>query len=183
MSQETPAPRTLPLEILFLRLAQFCIPRGLCQIFGKDTTFQQFQFRCQQIVYVRDISEREHNIPISINALARGFDCQRSSVQSALAHGLEPPGERGKHPALDADREQQILGWIQQKAEQSTPVGKTEIKDYCTTQLKVPITRACVNSFVLRHSDQIFKTKSTPQEQQRLQVSRMFLERTEQSRI
>jgi hypothetical protein len=93
---------------------------------------------------------------------------------------LEPPGERGKHPALDADREQQILDWIQQKAEQSTPVEKTEIKDYCTTQLKVPITRDWGNSFVLRHSDQIFKTKSTPQEHQRLQVPRMFLERTVQ---
>jgi hypothetical protein len=46
--------------------------------------------------------------------------------------------------------------------------------------LKVLITRGCVNSVVLRHSDQIFKTKSIPQEQQRLQVSRMFLERTVQ---
>jgi hypothetical protein len=54
---------------------------------------------------------------------------------------LKPPGERGKHPALDADREQQILNWIQQRAEQSTPVGKTEIMYYCTTQLKVLITR------------------------------------------
>jgi hypothetical protein len=150
-------------------------------------TFQQFQFRCQQIFYVRDIAQREHNIPISINALARTFDCPRSSVQSAFAHGLEPPRERGKHPALHADREQQIFDWIQQKAEQSTPVGKTEIRDCCTTQLKVPITRGWVNSFVRsfvrRRSDQLFKTKSVPQEQQRLQVPRMFLERTEQSRI
>jgi transposase len=100
--------------------------------------------------------------------------------QSALAHGLKPPRERGKHPALDAGREQQILDWIQQKAEKSTPVGKTEIKDYCITELKVRITRGWVNSFVLRHSDQIFKMKSTPQEQHRLQVARMFLERTVQ---
>jgi hypothetical protein len=61
------------------------------------------------IVYARNIAEREHNVPISINALVRAFDFPRSSVQSALPHGLEPPGERGKHPALDADREQQIL--------------------------------------------------------------------------
>jgi hypothetical protein len=86
-------------------------------------------------------------------------------VQSALRHGLELPGERGKHPALDADREQQILDWIQQQAEQSTAFGKTEIKDYCTPQLKVLTSRGCVNSVVLRHSDQIFKTKNTSQEQ------------------
>jgi hypothetical protein len=101
-------------------------------------------------------------------------------VQSALAHGLEPPGERGEHHALDPDHEQQRLNWIQQKAEQSTPLGKTEIKDDCTTQLKVLIIRSWVNSFGLRHSNQIFKTKSTPQEQQRLQVPRTFLERTVQ---
>jgi hypothetical protein len=153
----------------------------LCKIFRKDTTFQQFQFRCQQICYGHDIAEREHNIPISFNALMRTFDCPRSSGQSALAHGLEPPGERAKHPALEADREQQILDWIQQKAEQRTPVRKTEINDYCTIQLKVPITRDWANSFVLRHSDQIFNTKSTPQEQQRVQVPRMFLERTVQN--
>jgi hypothetical protein len=155
----------------------------LCQIFRKDTTFQQCQFRCQQIVIVRDIAERERNILISINALARALDCPRSPVQSALARGLEPPGERGKHLALDADHERQILDWIQQKAEQRAPVGKTEIKNYCTTQLKVPVTRGWVNSLVRCHSDQVFKTKSTPQEQQRLQVPRMFLERTEQFRI
>jgi transposase len=183
MSQGTPAAPALPLEILLAHRAPFYIPRDLCQIFRKDTTFQQFQFRCQQLFYVRDIAEREHKIPISINPLVRAFDCSRSSVQSALADGLKPPGERRKHLALDADREQQILDWIQQKAEQSTPVGKTEIKDYCTTQLKVSITRSWVNSFVRRHSDQIFKTKSTPHEQQRLQVPRILLERTEQSRI
>jgi hypothetical protein len=111
MSQGTPAAPALPLEIFLPRRAQFCIPPDLCQIFGTDTIFRQFQFRCRHIFSVRDIQERRHNIPISINALARAFDCPRSSVHLALAHGLESPGERGKHPALDADREQQILDW------------------------------------------------------------------------
>jgi hypothetical protein len=51
-------------------------------------------------------------------------------VQSALAHGLELPGGRGKQTAPDHHREQQILDWIQQNAEQSIPVSKTEIKDH-----------------------------------------------------
>jgi hypothetical protein len=131
-------------------------------------TFQQFQFRCQQFFYVRHIAERKHNIPISTNGLVKAFDCPRSSVQSPLANGLDPRGERTKHPALHADREQQILDRIQRKAEQSTLVGTTEIKDYCNTQLKVPITRGWMNSFVRRHSEPIFKTKSIPQERQRL---------------
>jgi hypothetical protein len=40
--------------------------------------------------------------------------------------------------------------------------------------------RGWVNSFVRRHSDQIFKAKSTSQEQKRLQISRRLLERTVQ---
>jgi hypothetical protein len=73
---------------------------------------------------VRDIAEREQKIPISSNALVRAFDCPRSSVQSALVHGLELPEERGKDPALEADREQQILDWIQQKTNKSHQSGK-----------------------------------------------------------
>jgi hypothetical protein len=144
------------------------------------TSFQQFRFGCQQIFYVRDIAEREHEISISINGLVRVCDCPRTSVQSASAHGSEPTGARGNRPALDGDREEQILDWIQHKAEQGTSVGKTEIKDYRTTQLKIPMTCGWVISFVGHHSGQIFKTKGTPQEQQRLPVPRMFLERTVQ---
>jgi hypothetical protein len=89
------------------------------------------------------------------------------------------PGERWKHTILDHHREQQILDWIQQNAEQSTPVSKTEIKDYDMGQLKVPITRGWVNSFVPCHPDKIIKTKSFPQEQQCLQVLRIFLDERE----
>jgi hypothetical protein len=185
MSQGTAAAPASPLEILFPSLAESCVPQPLCQIFRKDATFQQIQFRCQQIASVHDIAEREHHIPIpiSMNALARAFNCPRSSVQSALAHGLELPGEREKYTALDADREQQNLDWIQETAEQSTSVSETETKDCCTGQLKVPITRGWVNSFGLRHPDETIETKSVDQEQQRLQVPRMFLERTGQSVI
>jgi transposase len=143
----------------------------VCQIFRKDAIFQQSQFQCQQIAYVRDIAKREHQIPISINALTRAFNCPRNSVQSALAHGLELRRERGKQTALDHQREQQILDWIQQNAEQSTPVSTTEIKDYCTGQLKVPITRSWVNSFVLRHPEKNIKTKSVPQEQSMISMN------------
>jgi hypothetical protein len=55
-------------------------------------------------------------------------------VKSALEHGVDPPGHRGKHTDLEHDREQQIIGWIKQNAEGNTPVTRKEIKDYCTNQ-------------------------------------------------
>jgi hypothetical protein len=58
---------------------------------------------------VKNIAESRENIPVSINVLTRAFDCPRSGVQAALAHGLQDPGQRGKHIALGQDLEQQIL--------------------------------------------------------------------------
>jgi hypothetical protein len=106
-------------------------------------------------------------------------------MQAAWAQGLKEPGQRGKHAALDQDREQQILNWIRQNAErrtqnakQETPVTKIEIMDHCTTEFKIKFTRGWVYSFVLRHSDDVIQTESVPQEEQRLQVANAFVERT-----
>jgi hypothetical protein len=50
--------------------------------------------------------------------------------------------------------------------------------DHCTAEFKIKFTRGWVNSFVLRHLDDVIQTKSAPQEEQRLQVPRVFLKRT-----
>jgi hypothetical protein len=102
-------------------------------------------------------------------------------VKSALDHGLDPPEHQGKHTAREQDPQQQILDWIKQSAESSTPVTRKEIKDYCTSQFQVSIIRGWVNSFVLCYLDEIIQVKSSPQEGQRLQVPRVFLARTVQN--
>jgi hypothetical protein len=55
-----------------------------------------------------------------------------------------------------------------------------KIKDYCANQFQAPITRGWVNSFVPHCPDQIIQTKSIPEEEQLLQVPRVFLDRTVQ---
>jgi hypothetical protein len=67
-------------------------------------------------------AESLYNIPTSINALARAFDCPRCLVKWALVHGMDKLGQHGKHTALDDDRERQILDWVPQNAEQEAPV-------------------------------------------------------------
>jgi hypothetical protein len=102
-------------------------------------------------------------------------------MKSALEHGLDPPRYRGKHTALEQDRERQILDWIKQSPEGSTAVTRKEIKDRCTSQFQVPITRGWVHLLVLRDPGEIIQAESSPQEEDRLQVSRVFLERTVQN--
>jgi hypothetical protein len=76
----TTAAPALPLEILLPRLTEFWIPRTVSNILRKDAIFQTIEFRCQQIVSVRDIAESQHNIPLSINALARAFESNTHEV-------------------------------------------------------------------------------------------------------
>jgi hypothetical protein len=49
--------------------------------------------------------------------------------------------------------------------------------DYCTSQFKIKSIREWVNSFILRHSDEVIQTTSGAQEGQRSQVPGTFLER------
>jgi hypothetical protein len=126
---------------------------------------------------VKDIAESRYNIPFSINALTRIFDFPRFPVQVALAHKPDEPGQRGKHIALDQDCEEEIVDWIQQNAEKDTSLTREEILGYCRSQFKIKSTRRWINSFVLRHSDELIETMSCPQEGQRSQVSRAFPER------
>jgi hypothetical protein len=165
-------------EIPLSRLAEVCVPKLICKFLRKEALFQSIGLRYQQIAYVSDIAESQDNTSISINDLARAFDCPQSRVKSALEHRLNPPTYREKDTALDPDHQQQILEWIRQNAERSIPLTKGEIKDYCISQFQVPITRSWANSFVLRRADGIVQTKSSPQEEQRLQVPRAFLEST-----
>jgi hypothetical protein len=90
---------------------------------------------------------------------------------------MDPPGQRGKHVALDDDRERQIIDWIQQNAQQEIPVTKREIRDYCKTQLRTSIARGWINSFIHRPRGDVTQTQSSVQKKQRLQVPRVFLER------
>jgi hypothetical protein len=99
-----------------------------------------------------------------------------SRLKSALEHGLDPLGHQGKHTAAEQDRDSQILDWIKRNAEGGTAVTRREITDYCTGQFQVPITRGWVNSFVLRYPDKLIQAKSSPQEEQRFQGARVFLE-------
>jgi hypothetical protein len=73
-----------------------------------ETILARLELRCQQIAFVKDFAESRSSIPTFINVLARAFDCPGSRSKPAIAHGLDEPGHRGKHPALDDDRERHI---------------------------------------------------------------------------
>jgi hypothetical protein len=99
-------------------------------------------------------------------------------VKAALVNGLEPPKVRGCHFAIDEGSEAGIWEWIEVQAEKCDPVTQTDIHHYCQAKYPVSISRGWVDSFILRHRNDLAETKSTPQEDTRLEVPHVFLKET-----
>jgi hypothetical protein len=102
-------------------------------------------------------------------------------VKKALRNGLEPPKPRGRHNALldDLGAEADILAWIQHQAEKSQPStiheNRTNILHYRHSKSGKITTLHWMDSFLIRHKDELSETISKPQEDARLQVPREFL--------
>jgi hypothetical protein len=144
----------------------------------RQPDFAELQFRAHQICFVQDFAQREANHTLSIHQLSKAFECQPGRVKAALENGLEPPKVRGRHFAFDDDSEAEILDWIEKRADKSRPVTRTDLRRYCETKYSTSISRGWVDSFILRHRDLLRETKSTPQEEARLEVPRVFLDET-----
>jgi hypothetical protein len=66
--------------------------------------------------------------------------------------------------------------WIAKGAHNNTAITRTELLNYCIATSGTAVTRGWVDSFLFRHGAELFETKSSPQENQRLEVPRVFLE-------
>jgi hypothetical protein len=141
----------------------------------QESYFVGLEFRMHQICFVKNFSQREANQMLSINQLSRAFGCPPSRVKAALANGLEPPKVRGCHLAINESSETGILEWIEAQIEKCDPVTRTDLRRYCQTKYSVSMSRGWVDLFILRHRDNLAKTKTTLQEDTRLEVPRVFL--------
>jgi hypothetical protein len=105
--------------------------------------------------YFGSIATRQLQIPISVRAMMRTFWCVRDRVTHALSHGLDPPENHGRHPALDDDIEHGLLLWIKENAakKKSAATGR-DVPEHIATRYDLSVTRGWVNSFVGRHLDE-----------------------------
>jgi hypothetical protein len=99
-------------------------------------------------------------------------------VNAAFANGLEPPKVDGRYPAIDEGPEVEILKWIEAQAEKCKIATRTDLRQHCQAKYSVAISRGRIDSFILRHRDELGETKSTPQEDTGLEVPPIFLDET-----
>jgi hypothetical protein len=68
------------------------------------------------------------------------------------------------------------VDWIAAKAANNVAVHRTELLHKCNERFGKSITRGWVGSFLTRHAEQLFETKTVLQENPRPEVPRVFLQ-------
>jgi hypothetical protein len=79
---------------------------------------------------------------------------------------------------VDGNSEAELLEWIDAQAEKCNPVTRTDLRHYCQVKDSILISRGWIESFILRHRDDLTETKTMPQEGRRLKVPCVFLDET-----
>lgn len=170
-----PAPPIDP-SILLPDIVRYCLSDGEAARLALDAQFMNARFRAHQIVRLAEFAFTELDIALSKRSIARAFGISHPAVTRAQLRGYEDPPATGRHHELAPPEELDLIDWITRKALNHVAVNKTELLHECNERFGRTITRGWVNSFVRRHSDKLFQTKSIPQENPRLQVPRVFLE-------
>jgi hypothetical protein len=178
MESSTPAAAAIPSEELLPSLTQYCLTERMIHALQREPGFAELELRAHQICFVQNFSGRQTNHTLSINRLSKAFGCSPSDVKAALANGLEPPKVRGRQLAIGQGSEAEILEWIEVQAEKCNPATRTDFCQHCQAKYSVARNRGWVDSFILPHRDELAETKSTPQEEARPAVPRIFLDET-----
>jgi hypothetical protein len=174
----TPAARAIPHGELLPILQRYCLSERLARQFPREPGFDDLRYRWHQICFVAHFARETTGLELSVSQLARAFGCHPTRVDVALANEFEEPKHRARHMAFDDDSEGEILTWIEAEAEKSRPVGGTELRHYCEAKYSRSVNKGWVDSFIIRHNACRTEKNSTPQEEARLEVPRVFLDET-----
>jgi hypothetical protein len=155
MFPSTPAVPAIPHGELLPTVQEYYFHERIVRILAREPGFADLRYRLHQICFVADFARRTAELELSVKKLARAFDCHAVRVKSALVNGFEEPKSCGQHFAFDDDSEEEILIWIEERAEKSRPVTRTDILHYCEMKYSGSVTRGWVNSFILRHGDRL----------------------------
>jgi hypothetical protein len=178
MISSTPAVPAIPHEELLLIIQRYWFSERIARALQREPDFDDLRYRAHQICFVARFARETIGQELSISQLARTFGCHSIRVKSALANEFEEPKRRGRDMLFDDDSEGEILPWIEVEAEKSKPVTHTKLRQYCEAKYSRSVSKGWVDSFIIRHGACFAEKKSTPQEEVRLEVPRVFLDKT-----
>jgi hypothetical protein len=134
------------------------------------------RYRAYQVVRLMEFSSTELHLNFSIWSVAHAFNIAHCAIKGVLLRGYEDPPGRGRHRELSPEDGHALVEWIAKKAHNNTAVTRTELLNSCIATFATAVTKGWVDSFLSRHAAELFETKSSPQENEKLEMPRVFLE-------
>jgi hypothetical protein len=99
----------IPLPELWAPILRNCLGEISFFSLQQNAEFCELQFDVHQLCYLVNWARTESKTESSIGSLMRAFNYSRCAVRSALANRLNPPKSRGRHLAVDAESDANIL--------------------------------------------------------------------------
>ena len=112
---------------------------------------------------------------ITYNDYAIMFDVNVKTIKKWITNGPMDPKPLGRHAALEDEIEIQLIRMLIEKSNNSQGLTQKELLNFINENYHKILTRGWVNYFLLRHSDEVKKARSFPQEDQRMLIPREFL--------
>jgi hypothetical protein len=156
-------------------LGQNCFGPANIRFLEQDTELPNLQFRAHSLFCVVDWAGTHLSIDPKIQSLGREFNCSRHAIHSALANGLNEPKSRGRHAAVRAESDANMLAWITGKAEKNATATRTDIKNYCREVCKIEVRRRWVGSFISRHPAGLIEKKALDKKRRVCKFHQCFL--------
>jgi hypothetical protein len=107
-----------------------------------------------------------------------GEEANPKIISEALKRGLVDLGHQEKGTRPIPQQETRIISWIEEESARNKHASWKDTLHYVRDKYRLALTKGWVNYFFLRHQDPVSQSTSRSQELPRLQVPRIFLERT-----
>jgi hypothetical protein len=167
-----------PIDLLTIlpQITRYCLSASETADLALDTQFVSARYRAYQMVRLMEFSSTELHLNLSIRSVARAFNITHYAVMRTPRRGYEDPPGCDRHQEISPEDKHVLVEWIAKKAYNNTAGTWTELRNYCIATFGTAITRGWVDSFLSRHAAELFEMKNFAQENQRLEVPRVFLE-------
>lgn len=150
-------------------------PRNVIYICNQEE-FQSKQFRNGQLLYLYNHWEDAFGFKPTSSLLAAVFKIPESDVCRIIAQGKETPEKAGRNTLLSEEQANDLIQFILLQQEHGHPLPVSALLPHVEAEYGISHTRGWERYFVKKHADQIKIARSSPEEDNRLVVPRVFLD-------
>ena len=164
----------MDLERMKLRLKQIGIDDRTSRRLLRDSTFCNLECRNHQISYLNDFIKEQEGQGLPIGSLEQVFGVTENVIRRSLNAGLDEILSPGRHIELPENVEDEIVQKILKEENDGTPMKPKEVVLFASELADLPLTKGWLQTFLLRKSEEIQRSVSYPQNQNRVFIPRVY---------